>query len=263
MNLDEINFVPDIKYAIFRKCTPAWRMPKQECDTPNLGYIVKGSAHYIIDGNHYDASVGDLVCMPVGCIRSGTTPKDNLMHCYATHFLLKKSLNETTRLPFPIVSHVGIKPDIIHLFNQYMITWLDKQPGYQMKIRGLFLLIVQRFYELIVHDFDSQAGDPRIKRVTDYLANHFASKLTVKQMAEMIELNSIYFGELFKKETGLSMNRYLMQIRIRNAENLLASGEYKVIDVAAACGFSDEIHFYKNFKLLTGLPPSHYIPKNQ
>jgi len=51
------------------------------------------------------------------------------------------------------------------------------------------------------------------------------------------------------------------QIRIRNAADMLASGEYKVSDIAEACGFTDVSHFYKQFKLIKGFPPSHSLPK--
>ena len=80
-------------------------------------------------------------------------------------------------------------------------------------------------------------------------------------MAEMIGLNPTYFGILFKKTMGMGFNRYLIQTRVRNAENMLSSGEYKVGNVAEACGFSDVSHFYKQFKEVKGFPPSHSLPK--
>jgi AraC-like DNA-binding protein len=48
---------------------------------------------------------------------------------------------------------------------------------------------------------------------------------------------------------------------VTNAEHMLSSGEYKVVDVADACGFTDVSHFYKQFKQLKGFPPSHCMPK--
>jgi transcriptional regulator GlxA family with amidase domain len=42
---------------------------------------------------------------------------------------------------------------------------------------------------------------------------------------------------------------------------MLSSGEYKVGDIAEACGFTDTSHFYKQFKLVKGFPPSHNLPK--
>jgi YesN/AraC family two-component response regulator len=183
------------------------------------------------------------------------------MRCFSVNFHLNNYRGETTSLPFPIVSHVGCQNDIISMFHNLVNTWIEKQMGYIIKTQGIFLLILYRFFELIVFDSDSEEGDYRVKKAIRYIAKHYSERLSVKDMADMVGLNAVYFGALFKQSTSLSMNRYVIQTRIKSAENLLISGEYKVEEVAAHCGFSDVAHFYKRFKELMGFPPSHYIPK--
>lgn len=80
-------------------------------------------------------------------------------------------------------------------------------------------------------------------------------------MSDMVGLNSVYVGVLFKRETGFTMNRYMMHLRIRKAEQLLRSGEYLVKDAAKRCGYLDIRHFYKHFKMIVGVSPSQSIPK--
>jgi two-component system response regulator YesN len=95
------------------------------------------------------------------------------------------------------------------------------------------------------------------------MMEHFNERLTVKKMAKMFNLNSHYFGNLFRTETGMTMNRYLMQIRCKNVQTMLASGEYRVEDVPEVCGFTDSAHLYKCFKDILGFSPSHYLPKGK
>jgi YesN/AraC family two-component response regulator len=83
--------------------------------------------------------------------------------------------------------------------------------------------------------------------VIRYIAQHYAEKLTVRRMAAMTGLNSVYFGALFKRETGLSMEQYLIRTRVWNAENLLRSGEYTVASVAEHCGYTNVFHFSKQY----------------
>jgi hypothetical protein len=45
------------------------------------------------------------------------------------------------------------------------------------------------------------------------------------------------------------------------AESLLRTGEYRVSELAEQCGYSDVHHFYKQFKVITGKPPSLYLPQ--
>jgi YesN/AraC family two-component response regulator len=108
---------------------------------------------------------------------------------------------------------------------------------------------------------DAEPGDYRIGKVTRYIALHYADKLTVKNLARQVRLDLDYFGHLFKRETGMTVHQYINKVRIRNAENMLKSGNYKVQEVAEHCGFSDVFHFYKSFKALRGFPPSRCIPK--
>jgi len=124
------------------------------------------------------------------------------------------------------------------------------------------MLILHRLSEIIVHDIDSSPGDFRINKTLRYISRHYAEKLTVKNLAAQVNLNTDYFGQLFKHETGMMVNRYINQVRVQNAERLLQTGACKVHEAAEQCGFSDVFHFYKSFKSLRGFPPSQCIPRN-
>jgi AraC-like DNA-binding protein len=257
----EQDIIPSIWYLVFRKCASNWRMDKQVFPARDITYLTEGSARYIINGHAYELGAGDLLCLPPNSVREGLTWPDRLMNCFSVNFELTAIDGAPASLPFPIVSHIGLRKDLINLFNELTFTWIDRQPGYVIKTRALFMLILHRLFELLVYNVDSSAGDFRVKKVIRHIARHYAEKLTVRQMAAMTGLNPVYFGALFKRETGLSMEQYLIRTRVRNAENLLRSGEYTVASIAEHCGYTDVFHFSKQFKALTGLPPSQYIPK--
>jgi AraC-like DNA-binding protein len=257
-NLEAVN--PDICYLVFRKCTPVWEIPERLFPAWDITYVTAGVARYIINGKVLELSPGDLLCMPPGCVQSATTFPNKLMNCFAVNFNLRKSKGPGSRLPFPLVSHIGLQEDLIHLFHELVFFWLDQPPLYSIKCRGIFLLILHRIFELI-NNTDMSSGDARIKKIMYHIATHYTEKISVRQMAEILGLNTVYFGALFKKETGITMNRYLIKTRIRNAENMLRSGEYTVGEVAERCGYNDVFHFYKHFKGIYGIPPSDCIPK--
>jgi AraC-like DNA-binding protein len=123
------------------------------------------------------------------------------------------------------------------------------------------MLILHRLSEILVFNVDSKAGDYRINKATQAIAMHYPDRLTVKGLASQVQLDEVYFGHLFKRETGMTVHQYIMRIRIRNAENMLQTGNYKVCEAAEQCGFSDVVHFYKSFRALRGFPPSRCIPK--
>jgi AraC-like DNA-binding protein len=258
----ETLYAPIISYAIYRECTPEWEMPRQKLQACDITYVLKGSAEYLINNVKYEVTAGDLLCMPQGSIRQGHTFPENLMTCYAVNFALTNPNGEDTTLPFPVLSHIGYKQELENLFRLFFYAWQEQQPGYLLETGGLFMLILHRLFELIVHNYDSTATDPRIKKVTQHILQHYAEKITVKILAAMAKLNIAYFGSLFKQETGLTVNQYLKKIRISNAINFLRSGEYTVTEVAALCGYSEASHFHHQFKAVTGVPPAEYFPRN-
>jgi YesN/AraC family two-component response regulator len=204
---------------------------------------------------------GDLLFLPTNSIRAAFTYPDRLMQCFSVDFHLKNSQLEYVDLPFPVVSHIGIIKDLVHLFHELNYTWIEKPQGYTIKNSGLLLLILHRLYELIVYDKASSSVDFRIDKALHYITKHYMEKLTVMKIANMVGLNHVYFGKLFKQETGVSLKHYLIKTRINNAENLLLSGEYNVEEAAETCGYEDKFHFYKQFKAIKGFPPSMCIPK--
>ena len=255
------NVIPDIRHIIFRKCTPEWVMTENTLEGTNLTYLVQGEATYTADGKKINVSEGSMLVLSRGCVRKAITFPGRQMRCYSVDFILKNTKNQDISLPFPQVCQPGRHEDIIRLFNELSFAWVDKQPGYSIKCNGLFLQILHRFLELVIYKTDSYAGDYRVTKVIHYIAAHYSERITVKEMAEMVGLHPTYFGSLFYKTMGISFNQYLIQNRIKNAENMLRTGEYKVSSVSEACGFTDSTHFYKQFKLIKGFPPSHCLPQ--
>jgi len=250
-----------IWHVVYRKCTPVWIMPENKLNTINMTYVTQGEAQYAIDDELIDATQGTLIVLPKNSVRKAVSFPDRLMHCFSVDFTLRNQSGEELPSPLPFVSELGRHKNIIHWFHELSFSWMDRQPGYMLKCKGLFLQILHRLLELLVYKDNSFVGDFRIAKVIRYIAKNYSERLTVKSMADLVSLNPTYFGDLFQRATGMSFNRYLIQIRIKNAEDMLLSGEYKVGDVAEACGFTDTSHFYKQFKHVKGFPPSKCLPK--
>jgi AraC-like DNA-binding protein len=227
----------------------------------DITYIVKGKARYTIDGRVYDLGPGDLLYLTEGMEKEAITFPQNLMHCFSINFTQLFPGSKFKAPSLPVLSHIGLKQDIINLFRELTISWSKQHEGYIPRTRALLMMILFRFSEILLYDTDSQMSDYRINKAIKIITLQYPDKLTVKYLAKQVQLDEVYFGSLFKRETGMTVHQYIMRIRIRNAENMLQTGNYKVHEVAEHCGFSDAIHFYKLFRDLRGFPPSRCIPK--
>jgi AraC-like DNA-binding protein len=256
------DFIPKINYYVFRKCPQGWRLRPHFVDNYDITYIVQGKARYTIDGIVYELGRGDLLCLTDGMEKEAITYPKNLMHCYSINFSSKYPASKILPPVFPVINHIDMRQDIIDMFRELTMSWTEEQTGFIMKTRALLTLILHRLSEILLFNVDSSSSDYRINKTTRYISVHYSEKLAVKHLADQVHLDADYFARLFKQETGITVHQYITKIRLRNAENMLQSGRFKVHEVAEHCGFSDVVHFYKTFKTIRGFPPSHCMPRD-
>ena len=66
------------------------------------------------------------------------------------------------------------------------------------------------------------------------------------------------FLRLFKQETGLTPNNYVILRRIEQAKTMISHKRGDLMDIAISSGFYDSAHFCREFKKYTGVTPSAY-----
>lgn len=80
---------------------------------------------------------------------------------------------------------------------------------------------------------------------------------SLNKAANQLGMNKYKFIRLFKQETGLTPNKYILHNKIEQSKVMLKTGK-PIFDTAIDCGFYDLSHFYKNFKRFTGVNPLDY-----
>lgn len=99
----------------------------------------------------------------------------------------------------------------------------------------------------------------RIQQTIALMEAHFASKLSLEQLAATAGLSPFHFNRLFHRVVGVSPHRYLLDCRLRRARELLVAGSGRSIgEVAAECGFADQAHFGRQFRRAYGVSPVQF-----
>lgn len=102
-------------------------------------------------------------------------------------------------------------------------------------------------------------GDVKnIDSIIEYMNMNYEKKLTVSTLAEMAGYSVSRFLHLFSETIGKPPMRYLRDIRLANACELLDTSGYPVSEVADLCGFNDPLYFSRVFADKYGLSPSVY-----
>jgi AraC-like DNA-binding protein len=91
--------------------------------------------------------------------------------------------------------------------------------------------------------------------IPSYLSTHLSQPISVADMARRARLSSSRFHAVFQNEFGVAPGRYLLEMRVRHAAELLTGTDWTLAHIASLCGFADVHHFARTFKRLTGSTP--------
>lgn len=106
------------------------------------------------------------------------------------------------------------------------------------------------------------------KKVTDakkYIEdNYWKNDIGLNQIAEKTGVNPSYLSNIFKKEYGCSLSRYLIHVRMEQGKKMMEeTPDITVAQVAELVGYSDAYYFSRSFKNQYGITPSKYLEERK
>ena len=98
-----------------------------------------------------------------------------------------------------------------------------------------------------------------IIRAINYAENNLSEAINLDILSKKAYMSKYHFARKFKSLTDVSPMKFLTLLRINKAKNLLRnSADMNISMVASEVGFASLNSFVKAFKVITGVPPSHY-----
>jgi transcriptional regulator GlxA family with amidase domain len=97
-----------------------------------------------------------------------------------------------------------------------------------------------------------------LRRVREYIEDHLEETISIEALAGIVGLSMYHFARAFKQSEGLTPHDYLVRRRVRRAQELLASTDLPLSEIALASGFSDQSHCARRFREHVGITPSSY-----
>lgn len=101
-------------------------------------------------------------------------------------------------------------------------------------------------------------ASPQIRKVTDYLAQNYASDISLESAAACAGVSSGYLSRLFRREMNISFVGYLAELRMNRARSLLCNPDLHISDIASSVGYPDAKYFCRFFRRLNGCSPAEY-----
>lgn len=101
--------------------------------------------------------------------------------------------------------------------------------------------------------------EPKIRQAIQYiLLNYGDEKLSIKMIADQVELSQNYFCTLFKKNCGMTVNDFIIKVRIDRARYLLKNTNLKLYEISGQIGIPDANYLNILFKKICHMTPSQY-----
>ena len=93
------------------------------------------------------------------------------------------------------------------------------------------------------------------KHIRSFIEDKLDASIRVTDLAGVVRLSTSYFFRAFRRTFGESPLAYIMQRRIRRAQELMLSSRLPLSQVALACGMCDQAHFCRAFRRIVGINP--------
>lgn len=140
---------------------------------------------------------------------------------------------------------------------------LASSPAYtkDMKIYEKLTSLLTRIMEESWNPRQAHSPGSRVRDlqdIKDYLDQHYREKILLDQLSEMFFINKFYLTRVYKQQFGISVNSYLLQLRITHAKQLLRFTDYSIERIGQECGMSDANYFSRMFRKIEGITPGGF-----
>ncbi|WP_149277181.1 AraC family transcriptional regulator [Pareuzebyella sediminis] len=98
----------------------------------------------------------------------------------------------------------------------------------------------------------------KMSQVYDYVMTNFKTRITLEEVAEMLNMTTTSFCRYFKPRANKTFTRFVNEIRIGHARKLLLEDNFNISQISYECGFNALSNFNRQFKAITGLSPLEY-----
>ncbi|MGL4343899.1 MAG: AraC family transcriptional regulator [Cellulosilyticaceae bacterium] len=231
-----------------------------------ITYFIKGDQVYTVEGRDYPIGSGELfVTFPGEVHGSGKHPKDKSQIYYMIIELdgLKQLCFDADEADYIKEQFEDLKERVFkgkailgELLEQLLQYGIDDTPVAKTQIRNLVVTYILEVLECTSEQEDQQQ-DAMIE-VTNYIEKHIEESLTIRNLANAMNLSEGRFKANFRKAIGIPPQEYILRQKIKEAKYRLKTTNQTATDIALDLGFSSSQYFATVFKRFTAVTPMEY-----
>jgi len=236
-----------------------------------VGFVMHGTLNVTADNETYTLRKGDFLCVNPCQIHEFSSQEDvqllliQVNPSYFSAFYPQILNMEFSQMYFhkdtSNESYRSASNLILQLAHQYM----KKPENFELRCAGLLNLLFSDVLSLVPHQYvsnsehnASQNKADRMRRIADYIEEHYTDKILLSDIANHEHLTLTYLSHFFKEQFHMSFQEYLTKLRCEKARSLILMTDLSLFDISISCGFSDPKYFKNGFRKQYGCSPKEY-----
>jgi len=96
----------------------------------------------------------------------------------------------------------------------------------------------------------------QMQRIKAYIEANLEKPVTAKELSAVVRLGPSHFQRAFKKCFGVGPHTFVVERRVKRAQELMLATDESLCEIALAAGFADQSHLTKTFHNAVGVTPS-------
>ncbi|MUK88507.1 helix-turn-helix domain-containing protein [Ornithinibacillus sp. L9] len=152
---------------------------------------------------------------------------------------------------------------IKYILANMMELVLNKKNLYHLKVKimllDLIVILLEHFEVPVKKSEKRMEDDQRLVEILQYMNEHCIEvHFGLQDIAKEFSLNPHYLSRYFKSNVGVSLKKYLDNMRLNKSLFTLRTTDETVTDIALKFGFPDSKAYYRVFKDVLGITPMQY-----
>lgn len=249
-----------------------------------FNYVLSGTVEFQVSGQQYIVRSGEMLFINSNCLHQAKPY--SMEHC--VFFCVVFTASMLCGFPNSIVSQKYIDPllrrhdlpavyfaksapnnrsccqKILDIFDIYQAKPHFYEFEIQILLQSVWLDLLRSISSRITPVAQSKKFDEaRLKTLLAFIESHYASKLTLEQIAASANISKSECCRFFKQALNRSPIQVLIDYRLTQSLDLLKNSNMTIADIATHVGFDSSSYFTKMFKRNFACSPTKYRIQNR
>ena len=240
--------------------TPGENSEKDLRNVDILHYVVRGKGAFTCDGKTFFLRQGDLFLFPRDTIVSYKADEQDPWELYYVGFFGEKAdyYMKLLGLSKTNIALHDIPPGTVLPYYQNMLEAARDQDVSLTSLMGWFYLILGALMRRSGCSTDKAEPIDLFHTIVNYIQANLSHPLRIAAIADMFHLSQPQLFRLFKRNEGVSPQRYYTRARMNYACTLIHQSLLSFKEISQLCGYEYESHFYKAFRKEFHITPAEF-----